>query len=410
MSAARTPTGMHGTAVVITHALRTPIGKYMGGLSEQTGPDLGTSVVRALLAQAALDPERVDELLFGNARQAGSGPNPARQISVRAGIPERVTAWTINMACGSGLKAINLAAESIRAGRNQIVVAGGTESMSGLPFYLPRMRTGYRLGHAEIVDAMYKDGFDCPLAKMRMGETAEKLAQDLGITRAEQDRFALESQKKAAAATAAGRFKDEIAPVTIAGKKGDVVISADEHMRADTTLESLAKLPAVFDTHKGTVSAGNSSGITDGAAALLVMSEASAKELGYAPLAWIGEATQAGVGPQVMGIGPVPAFRALEQKNGLSARDYELVELNEAFAAQVLACQRELEFPSERLNVNGGSIALGHPIGCTGARIVVTLLSEMKRRQAANGLATLCISGGMGMATAFHRTSPKGHS
>ncbi len=399
---------MDGTAVVITHALRTPIGKYMGGLAEQSGPDLGTSVVRALLAQAALDPERVDELLFGNARQAGSGPNPARQVSVRSGIPERVSAWTINMACGSGLKAINLAAESIRLGRNKIVVAGGTESMSGLPFYLPRMRTGYRLGHFDVVDAMYKDGFDCPLAKMRMGETAEKLAQDLGITRAEQDAYALGSQKRCAAATEAGRFMDEIAPVTIAGKKGDLVVSADEHPRADTTPESLARLPAVFDTTKGTVSAGNSSGITDGAAALLVMSESSAQELGYAVLAYVGEATQAGVDPRVMGIGPVPAFRALEQKNGLSASDYELVELNEAFAAQVLACQRELEFPAERLNVNGGSIALGHPIGCTGARIVVTLLHELKRRKAANALATLCISGGQGMATAFHRTPPRG--
>ena len=401
---------MDGTAVVITHALRTPIGKYMGALAEQSGPDLGTSVVRALLAQAALDPERVDELLFGNARQAGGGPNPARQVSVRAGIPERVTAWTINMACGSGLKAINLAAESIRGGRNRIVIAGGTESMSGLPFYLPRMRSGYRLGHFDVVDAMYKDGFDCPLAKMRMGETAEKLAQDLGIPRAEQDGFALLSQKRCAAAIEAGRFKDEIAPVTVPGKKGDVVVSADEHPRADTTLESLAKLPPVFDTQRGTVSAGNSSGITDGAAALLLMSEACAKELGYAPLAWVGEATQAGVDPKVMGIGPVPAFRALEHKNGLSARDYDLVELNEAFAAQVLACQRELEFPAERLNVNGGSIALGHPIGATGARIVVTLLHELRRRKSANGLATLCISGGQGLASAFHRTSPKGSS
>ena len=401
---------MDGTAVVITHALRTPIGKYMGALAEQSGPDLGTSVVRALLAQAALDPERVDELLFGNARQAGGGPNPARQVSVRAGIPERVTAWTINMACGSGLKAINLAAESIRGGRNRIVVAGGTESMSGLPFYLPRMRSGYRLGHFDVVDAMYKDGFDCPLARMRMGETAEKLAQDLGIPRAEQDRFALESQKRCAAASEAGRFKDEIAPVTVPGKKGDLVVAADEHPRADTTLESLAKLPPVFDTQKGTVSAGNSSGITDGAAALLLMSEACAQELGYAPLAWVGAATQAGVDPKVMGIGPVPAFRALQKQNGLSARDYDLVELNEAFAAQVLACQRELEFPAERLNVNGGSIALGHPIGATGARIVVTLLHEMKRRKSANGLATLCISGGQGLASAFHRTSPKGSS
>lgn len=390
--------------VVVTHALRTPIGRYLGAFTELSAADLGTSVVRDLLAQAKLDPERVGELIFGNGRQAGGGPNVARQVAVRAGIPDRVCAWTMNMACGSGLKSLQLAAESIQLGRNDVVVAGGVESMSGLPFFLPKMRTGYRLGHADVVDAMYKDGFDCPLANMRMGETAEKLAQDLSIARDEQDAFALASQHKAKAAIDAHRFDDEISPVTIANKKGDIVVRADEHPRADTTLESLRKLPPVFDAKKGTVTAGNSSGITDGAAALLVMSEDAALELGFEPLAFVGHSTQAGVDPKVMGIGPVPAIAALRDATGLAVEDFDLVELNEAFAAQVLACDRELAFPRERLNVNGGAIALGHPIGATGARIVVTLLHEMRRRKVERGLATLCISGGMGLATAFHRT------
>jgi acetyl-CoA C-acetyltransferase len=390
--------------VVVTHALRTPIGKYLGAFTDLSAADLGVSVVKSLLASARLDPERVDELVFGNARQAGGGPNVARQISVRSGIPNHVAGWTVNMACGSGLKALQLAVESIQLGRNRIVVAGGTESMSGLPFMLPKMRTGYRLGHADVVDAMYKDGFDCPLAHMRMGETAEKLAQDLGISRVDQDAFALASQQKTRAAIEARRFDDEIAPVTVAGRKGDVIVAADEHPRADTTVESLKKLPPVFDAHKGTVTAGNSSGITDGAAALLVMSEETARELKLEPLAFVGHSTQAGVDPKVMGIGPVPAIAALREATGLAPADFDLVELNEAFAAQVIACDRELRFSRERLNVNGGAIALGHPIGATGARIVVTLLHEMKRRKVERGLATLCISGGMGLATAFHRT------
>jgi acetyl-CoA C-acetyltransferase len=394
------PTGLR--RVVVTHALRTPIGKYLGAFAELSAADLGTSVVRALLAQAKLDPERVDELVFGNGRQAGGGPNVARQVSVRAGIPDRVCAWTMNMACGSGLKSVQLAAESIQLGRCDVVVAGGVESMSGLPFFLPKFRTGYRLGHAPVVDAMYKDGFQCPLADMLMGETAEKLAREVGISRAEQDEFALASQRKTGAAIEAGRFGDEIAPVTVPGRKGDVVVSADEHVRPDTTIESLRKLPAVFDREAGTVTAGNASGITDGAAALLVMAEDVAADLGYAPLAWIGQSTQAGVDPTVMGIGPVPALQALKARTGLAPDDFDLIELNEAFAAQVLACQREIPLPMDRLNVNGGSIALGHPIGATGARIVATLLHEMKRRQARRGLATLCISGGMGLATAFH--------
>ncbi len=388
--------------VVVTHALRTPIGRYLGSFAELSAADLGTSVVRDLLAQAKLDPERVGELVFGNGRQAGGGPNVARQVAVRAGIPDRVCAWTMNMACGSGLKSLQLAAESIQLGRNDVVVAGGVESMSGLPFFLPKMRTGYRLGHADVVDAMYKDGFHCPLADMLMGETAEKLAREMGIPRSEQDQFALDSQRKAAAAIEAGRFRDEIAPVKVPGKKGETIVALDEHARPDTTLESLKKLPAVFAKENGTVTAGNASGITDGAAALLVMAEDVARDLGYAPLAWIGQSAQAGVDPRVMGIGPVPALQALQARTGLSPRDFDLVELNEAFAAQVLACHRQMPLPMDRLNVNGGSIALGHPIGATGARIVVTLLHEMKRRKARRGLATLCISGGMGLATAFH--------
>jgi acetyl-CoA C-acetyltransferase len=310
----------------------------------------------------------------------------------------------MNMACGSGLKAIESVASAITAGRYDIGIAGGAESMSGLPFFLPKMRAGYRLGHAKVVDAMYQDGFVCPLADMVMGETAEGLAQDLGISREEQDAFALDSQQKAGAAMEAGRFADEIAPVEVPQRKGEPVnVTTDEHPRPDTNLEKLGKLPPVFDADKGTVTAANSSGITDGAAGLVLMSAEEAERRGLEPLATVGECAQAGVDPRRMGIGPIPAVEALAKKNGIAPADYDLVELNEAFAAQVIACQQELEFPADRLNVNGGAIALGHPIGATGARIVVTLVHEMARRGAANGLATLCISGGMGLAFAFHR-------
>jgi len=390
--------------VVVTHALRTPIGRYLGTLAGESAADLGTTVVRTLLERARIDPALVGELVFGNARQAGGGPNVARQISVRAGIPESTPAWTVNMACGSGLKALALAVESVQLGRAEVAVGGGTESMSGLPFLLPSMRKGYRLGHAPVVDGMYQDGFLCPLAKMLMGETAEKLARELDIPRAEQDRYALESQKKAAAAQAAGRFEAEIAPVKIRSKQGETLFATDEHVRGDATLEGLAKLPPVFDPKNGTVSAGNSSGITDGAAALLVMRQTRAEQLGLEPLAEVGESAQVGLDPRVMGLGPVPACKALREKNGLAVGDYDLVELNEAFAAQVLACHRQMPLPMERLNVNGGAIALGHPIGATGARIVVTLLHELARRGGKSGLATLCISGGLGFAAAFHRS------
>lgn len=401
-STTRNP-GNGARSVVITHGLRTPIGRFMGAFADLTAADLGVSVVSDLLRRSGIDRARVGELVFGNARQAGGGPNVARQVSVRSGLPETVPAYTVNMACGSGLKSVQLAAEAIAAGRCDVVVAGGTESMSGLPFLLPKMRAGYRLGHARVVDAMYQDGFDCPLAGMVMGATAENLAKDLRISREEQDAFALGSQTKALAARNAGRFTDEISRVKIPSKKGETTVLEDEHPRPETTMETLAKLPAVFDPKTGTVSAGNSSGITDGAAALLVMAEEVAEELRLEPLAWVGDFTAAGVDPKRMGIGPVPAVRGLEDKNGVSVGDYDLVELNEAFAAQVLACQRELDLPSDRLNVNGGAIALGHPIGATGARIVVTLLHELRRRKGERGLATLCISGGMGLATAFHR-------
>jgi len=390
--------------VVVTHALRTPIGKYLGGLASLSAADLGTSLVRSLVGAAGIDATQVDQLVFGNGRQAGGGPNVARQIAVRAGLGEDTTALTLNMACASGLKSIEYAAERIELGRAEIVVAGGVESMSGLPFFLPKMRTGYRLGHAKVVDSMYQDGFQCPLADMLMGATAEVLAKELDITRAEQDEFALTSQRKCQDAREAGRFEAEIAPVEVSGRKGEVtLVEKDEHPRDDAKLESLAKLPTVFDRENGSVTAGNSSGITDGAAALLVMGADTASALGLTPLAFIGHSAEAGVDPTRMGIGPVPAMKQLEARNGLTAGDYDLIELNEAFAAQVLACHRQLPLPLDRLNVNGGSIALGHPIGATGARIVVTLLHEMQRRGADNGLATLCVSGGMGMAMHLSR-------
>jgi acetyl-CoA C-acetyltransferase len=275
--------------------------------------------------------------------------------------------------------------------------------MSALPYLLPGLRRGYRLGHAPVVDAMYQDGFQCPLAEMLMGETAEVLARELDIPRAEQDRFALSSQEKAAAAQAAGRFAAEIVPVPLVSRKGTTLFTTDEHVRADATLSGLAKLSPVFDAENGTVTAGNASGITDGAAAVLLLSAARAEALGLEPLAEIGEFAQVGLDPERMGLGPVPAGRALEARNGLAPEAYDVIELNEAFAAQVLACQRQRPLPLERVNVNGGAIALGHPIGATGARIVVTLLHELARRGGRNGLATLCVSGGLGLAAAFHR-------
>ena len=393
--------------VAVVAAKRTPIGKYMGSFADLSAADLGVVAAEAALCAGGVAPELVGEVYLGNGRQAGGGPNVARQISVRAGVPETTCATTINMACGSGLKTIVLGADAIRRGDIEVALVGGTESMSGLPFLLPQMRRGYRLGHAPLVDAMYKDGFVCPLADMVMGETAEGLAQDLGITRDEQDAFAVASQRKAGAAIEANRFADELTPVTVSQRKGDVVVEADEHVRPDADMAKMAKLPAVFGENfegEGTVSPGNASGITDGACAIVLASEAACDQNGWTPLAFVGESAQSGVDPRRMGLGPVPACARLEERTGRRAADYDLVELNEAFAAQVLACDRELGLDHDRLNVNGGAIALGHPIGATGARIVTTMLHELRRRGGEHGLATLCISGGMGLSVAFDRS------
>jgi len=386
--------------VYILSAVRTPIGKFGGSLASLTAADLGVVAAKAAMERAGVAPEQVEETIFGNARQAGGGPNPARQISVRSNVPPEVPAFTVNKACASGMKAIALAYQTIVLGDASCILAGGTESMSRLPYYLDGARWGYRLGHQELVDGMYRDGFFCPLAKMVMGETAEVLAEQYKITREEQDEFALMSQTRAARAIAAGRFEAEIAPVTIEGKKGTTTFARDEHPFADASMEKLAKLPPVF-SKSGTITAGNSSGITDGAAALVVASEHFVKQNNLKPMARIAGVTSAGVDPRTMGIGPVPALRKLDEKLGLKLHDFGLIELNEAFAAQVLACDRELNLNRNRLNVNGGAVALGHPIGCTGTRITVTLLHEMLKRNAKRGVATLCVSGGMGMALAL---------
>ncbi|MGA8540548.1 MAG: thiolase family protein [Terriglobales bacterium] len=386
--------------VYILSAARTPIGKFGGALASLSAADMGVVAAKAALERAGVQPQQVEETIFGNARQAGGGPNPARQISIRSGIPQEVPAYTVNKACASGVKSIALAFNEIAAGNLDCVLAGGTESMSRLPYYLEGARWGYRLGNQELVDGMYRDGFFCPMAKMLMGETAEILAEQYKITREEQDQFALTSQQRAAAAQSSERFDAEIAPVTIEGKKGTTVFSRDEHLFLDATLEKMAKLAPVF-SKAGTITAGNSSGITDGAAAVILASEKFLRENNLKPLARILAATSVGVAPRLMGIGPVPAIHKLEKKHGLKLSDFDLIELNEAFAAQVLACDREFHFDLEKLNVNGGAIALGHPIGCTGTRITVTLLHEMLKRKARRGLATLCVSGGMGMALAI---------
>ena len=390
-------------AVYILSGVRTPIGKFGGSLASLTAADMGVIAAKAAMERAGVQPSQVEETIFGNARQAGGGPNPARQASIRSGVPKEVPAYTVNKACASGLKSIALGFQEIATGNLECALAGGTESMSRLPYYL-EARWGYRLGHQELVDGMYRDGFFCPMAKMVMGETAEVLAEQYKIGREEQDQFALSSQTRAAAAIAAGRFHDEIVPAIIEGKKGSLTFSADEHPFAGATLEKLAKLTPVF-SQDGSITAGNSSGITDGAAAVVLASEAFVKQHNLKPLVRIIAITSAGVDPRVMGIGPVPAMEKMEKKYGLKLGDFDLVELNEAFAAQVLACDRELHFDREKLNVNGGAIALGHPIGATGARITVTLLHELLRRKAKRGVATLCVSGGMGMALAIENAA-----
>ena len=389
--------------VYLAGAVRTPIGKFGGTLATWTAADLGVAVANESLRRAGVAPDQITDSIWGCARQAGGGPNVARQITFRAGVPQTTPAATINQACGSGLKAIILAAQEIMLERADAVLAGGTESMSRVPYFAEGARWGARLGNAQLVDGMYRDGFSDPLSGLLMGQTAEKLARQYEISRAEQDEFALMSQQKAEAAIASGRFTDEVMSLEISGKKGETTSFAkDEHCRAGTTLDDLAKLAPVF-YKDGTVTAGNSSGITDGAAAVVVLSEAGIKRFGTTPQARIVDYEICGVAPEIMGIGPVPAVRALLERQKLSLSEIDLVELNEAFAAQVIACDRELGFILDRLNVNGGAIALGHPIGCTGVRITTTLLYEMQKRQARFGLATLCVSGGMGLALLLER-------
>ena len=390
--------------VYVLSAVRTPIGKFGGSFASLTAADLGEAAAKAALERSGLPAAAVDETIFGHARQAGGGPNTARQVSHRAGVPDSVPAFTVNKACASSLKAITLGALSIAAGENEVVLAGGHEFMSATPYLLTNARFGYRMGDAEVVDGMTRDGFLCPLCGELMGETAERLAREYAIGRDEQDRYALESQRRAGAAAGDGRFADEIVPVEVRTRKGMVTVSADEHPRPGTTLDSLARLPPVFAAD-GTVHAGNASGVTDGAAALVLASGEYAARRGLAPMARVVAWTSAGVDPARMGIGPVPAVRSLLENTGVKLADVGLVELNEAFAAQVIACERDLALDRARLNVNGGAIALGHPIGATGARIAATLLHEMRRRAERYGIATLCVSGGMGMAVLFENAA-----
>jgi acetyl-CoA C-acetyltransferase len=389
--------------VYLAGAVRTPIGKFGGSLAGLSAADLGVVVAKETLRRSGIAAERVNDSIWGCARQAGGGPNVARQITYRAGIPESVPAFTVNQACGSGLKAIVLATQEVLLGRAHVVLAGGTESMSRVPYFAEGARWGTRLGNTQLVDGMYRDGFNDPLSGLVMGETAENLARQYQISRQQQDDYALRSQQRAQAAIEAGSFESQICPVDIQGRKGESIgFFKDEHPRANTTLADLAKLPPVF-SKDGTVTAGNSSGITDGASAVLVLSEEAIKDLGTRAQARIIDYEITGVAPEIMGIGPVPAIRSLLQRQQLSLNDIDLIELNEAFAAQVIACDRELGFDASKLNVNGGAIALGHPIGCTGVRITTTLLHELNRRQGRLGLATLCVSGGMGLALLVER-------
>ena len=395
--------------VVIVGAARTPIGRYGGTLRETHPAELGAAAAKAAIARAGLSSSDIDEVLFGHGRQGGSGPNPARQVGRRTGLPDTTPAQTINQACASGLQTIALGAQAIQIGQSRIVLAGGMESMSRMPYYLESKdaRWGHKMGNFPLVDAMYRDGFMCPVSNLIMGQTAEILGRQYSITREQSDQFALESQHKAEAANAAGKFADEITPAPGLDAKGKAVeLAIDEHPRAGVTIESLRKLPVVFepvDGAPGIITAGTSSGITDGGAAVVLTHRDEAVRRGLKPLGRIVGWATTGVDPRIMGIGPVPAVGKLLERTGLKLADFDLVEINEAFAPQVLAVLRDLPIDSARVNVNGGAIALGHPIGATGTRIVVTLLYEMARRNARLGLATLCVSGGLGMALAIER-------
>ena len=385
-------------SVFIASAVRTAIGKFGGTLAPLSAADLGVVAVKEALARTKIQPSEVDEVIIGHARAAGNGPNPARQVSYLAGIPQEISAYTVNKACGSGLKAIILGCQEILLGNADVIVAGGMESMSNVPYLVEQARWGLRMGNQHFIDGMYRDGFYCPLSELLMGETAETLASMYKISRDEQDRYALQSQQRAAAATRSNRFGDEMIPVSVPSKKNETKqLRLDEHIRMDASLDDMAKLAPVF-TKSGTITAGNSSGITDGASATVLISENEATRQNVKPLARIIGYGIGGVDPKIMGIGPVPAVKKLLTKTGMKLEQFDLVELNEAFAAQVLACLRDLPIDPEKVNVNGGAIALGHPIGCTGSRIVTTLVHEMHKRNVRYGLATLCISGGMGIA------------
>ena len=389
---------LDATDIVITGAARTPIGSFGGQFAEIDAHALGRAAIVAALERAGIAPEAVDEVYMGNVLQAGQGMNPARQAALAAGLPVSTPATTINKVCGSGLKAVTLGVQALRCGDAEIVVAGGMESMSRAPYLLPKARFGYRMGDGELIDSMTHDGLTCAMEGCHMGVTAENIAALYNISREEQDEFAARSQRLAAAAIASGRFKDEIVPVTVPGKRGDALsVETDEHPRPTTTPEGLAKLRPAFQ-QDGSVTAGNASGINDGAAAVVLTTAAQAAARGLRPLARIVAYASAGVEPRVMGLGPIPAVKKALARAGLTVRDLDLIEANEAFAAQSIAVARELDFDLERVNVNGGAIALGHPIGASGARILVTLLYELRRRGGRYGLATLCIGGGMGIA------------
>jgi acetyl-CoA C-acetyltransferase len=388
--------------VVIVAALRTGVGKFGGTIGKIPATELGAKVIAALLARTGVKPDAISEVLMGQVLTAAAGQNPARQASLRAGLPHMVPAMTINKVCGSGLKATHLAAQAIKAGDADIVIAGGQESMSLAPHALNGARDGLRMMDGKLIDTMIVDGLWDVYNQYHMGVTAENVAKKWNVSRQEQDEFAAASQQKAEAAQKAGRFKDEIVPVTVSTRKGDVIFDTDEFVRHGTTVEALASLKPAFDKG-GTVTAGNASGINDGAAAVMMMSATRAQELGLKPLARIKAYSSAGVDPSIMGVGPIPASRLCLKKAGWSAKDLDLLEINEAFAAQAIAVNRDMGWDTSRVNVNGGAIAIGHPIGASGCRILVTLIHEMIKRDAKKGLASLCIGGGMGVALAIER-------
>lgn len=389
--------------IVIVAARRTAVGNFGGSVAKVSASDLGATVIKALLADTGVKPEQISQVILGQVLTAGVGQNPARQALLKAGIPVEVPASTLNVVCGSGLRAVHLAAQAIATGESEIVIAGGQESMSLSPHILPGSRDGFRMGNAQLVDTMVADGLTDVYNNYHMGITAENIAEKYGISREEQDAFALASQTKAAAAQAAGKFDAEIVPVVIPQKKGDpVVFAKDEFIKTNATAEGLGKLRAAFKKD-GTVTAGNASGINDGAAAVMLMTAAKAAELGLTPLASIKSIGLGGVAPEIMGMGPVPATQQALARAGWTLDDLDLIEANEAFAAQALGVARELKWDAEKVNVNGGAIAIGHPIGASGCRILVTLLHEMVRRDAKKGLATLCIGGGMGVTLAVER-------